>query len=159
MNNETNPPQVKPKKKGLNQAQKKFLIGSLILVGAITYLIYSAIDTSANYYYKVAEVKAMGSRAMNMALRLEGKVAPGTIANDAANLKLRFEVVDDSKASIRVYYEGMAPDMLQDDIDVVVEGSLDSSGQLVATRVLTSCPSRYDAAEEAKEAKESEKSI
>lgn len=134
----------------MNPAQKKFAVGATILVGAIGYLIYSAIGASGSYYYKVAEVLAMGDRAMNISLRVEGKVAPGTIEADKTNLKHTFEVTDDSGKSIPVYYEGVPPDMLQDDIAVVVEGELDNSGRIVATRVLTSCPSRYDAAEEMK---------
>ena len=132
-------------------AQKKFFTGAAIIVLAIGYLIYSAIDTSANYYYTVAEVKSMGDRALGVALRLEGNVAVGTIKSDTTNLKWNFDVVDESEQSIPVYYEGVAPDMLKDEIAVVVEGKLNDKGQLVATKVLTSCPSRYDAAEDVKQ--------
>ena len=87
-------------------AQKKFFTGAAIIVCAIGYLIYSAIDTSANYYYTVAEVKSMGDRALGIALRLEGNVAVGTIKADSTNLKWNFDIVDESEQSIPVYYEG-----------------------------------------------------
>ncbi len=142
--------QARPARRAMNSAQKKFAVGAVIIIGAIGWMIYSAIDTSANYYYKVSEVKAMGKSAMGISLRVEGKVLENSIDNDEQNLKIRFSVIDDSKESIPVFYKGIAPDMLQDDIKVMVEGKLDDNGTLVASRVLTSCPSRYDAAEELK---------
>lgn len=141
----------------MNPAQKKFMIGALIIVAAIGYMIYAAVEQSSHYYYTLSEVKAMGERAKGRSLRVEGKIAPGTIAPDATKLKWRFEVKDRKKESsmtLPVYYEGVAPDMMQDDIDVVVEGKLDEQGTLVATTVLTSCPSRYDPAGELKKGME-----
>ncbi|MBI4665632.1 MAG: cytochrome c maturation protein CcmE [Nitrospinae bacterium] len=131
-------------------AQTKFLAGSLIIVGAIGYLIYTGIQASGSYYKTVSEVTALGSRASNMSLRLEGKVVPGTIERDTSNLKLNFHITDKSKKTIPVFYEGIVPDMFQDNIDVVVEGKLADNGKFVATKLLTSCPSRYDAAKEMK---------
>jgi cytochrome c-type biogenesis protein CcmE len=144
----TTPAPPRPRK--TTAAQKKFYVGAAIIVGAIGFMIYSAADTSSNYYYKVSEVIAMGARAEGIPLRIEGKVTPGSINNDAANLKLAFSAYDDSGSSIPVLYEGIAPDMMKDDIAVVVEGKINAQGTIVATRVLTSCPSRYDAAEEMK---------
>ncbi|MBF0291498.1 MAG: cytochrome c maturation protein CcmE [Nitrospinae bacterium] len=139
-----------PRKASGNSAQKKFLVGSAIIVGAIAYLIYTGVQASGSYYRTVSEVVAMGSAASNMSLRLEGKVSPGTIEKDTANLKLNFQITDKSNKSIPVYYEGVVPDMFHDNIDVVVEGKLGQDGKFVATKLLTSCPSRYDAAKEMK---------
>ncbi|MDH5638095.1 MAG: cytochrome c maturation protein CcmE [Nitrospinota bacterium] len=136
----------------MNKAQKKFLAGASIIVLAIGYLIFTGVNASGSYYYTVSEVQSMGPKARNIFLRLEGSVLPGSIANDAANLKLRFRIVDKSKQSMPVEYKGTAPDMFQDETSVVVEGKLAENGTLIATKLLTSCPSRYDAAKEMKEA-------
>jgi cytochrome c-type biogenesis protein CcmE len=133
-----------------NNAQKKFMAGSAIIVSAIGYLIYTGVQASGSYYKTVSEVVAMGSAASSVSLRLEGKVAPGTIEKDTSNLKLNFHLMDKSSKSIPVYYEGVVPDMFHDNIDVVVEGKLSGNGRFVATKLLTSCPSRYDAAKEMK---------
>jgi cytochrome c-type biogenesis protein CcmE len=37
------------------------------------------------------------------------------------------------------------PDMFADGRDVIVEGKLTPSGEITATQVLTSCPSKYQA--------------
>ena len=139
-----------PRRAAGNSAQKKFLAGSAIIVGAIAYLIYTGVQASGSYYRTVSEVVAMGSAASNMSLRMEGKVVAGTIVKDTSNLKLNFNITDKSGKSIPIYYEGVVPDMFHDNIDVVVEGKLAQDGKFVATKLLTSCPSRYDAAKEMK---------
>ncbi|VAX21332.1 hypothetical protein MNBD_NITROSPINAE02-156 [hydrothermal vent metagenome] len=133
----------KPKK-----GQKKFAIGAAIIVGAIGYLMYAGVQASSVYYFTVDEVLSMNSTEKKMALRMEGKVKPGSIEKDMTSLKLSFKIIDDSMKSIPVYYQGTVPDMFQDDIDVVVEGKFSSDGRFVANRLLTSCPSKYEAAEE-----------
>ena len=135
----------------MNKAQKKFMAGASIIVLAIGYLIFTGVKASGSYYYTVSEVAALGPKAKTVFLRLEGKVLAGTIANDAANLKLAFRIIDKSNQSMPVVYKGAAPDNFQEGTNVVVEGHIDDSGQLVATKLLTSCPSRYDAAKEMKE--------
>jgi len=138
------------RKKGFNKAQKKFAIGGVILGGAILYLMITGINASSSYYYTVAEVIAMGDSATSKGLRLEGKVATGTIEQDTTNLKLKFNIVDESEGAIPVFYEGITPDMFQEEIDVVVEGSLNKDGLFVAKRLLTSCPSKYEASKDVK---------
>lgn len=137
------------KNKGVSKAQRKFMIGAAILVGAIAYLMFAGIKASGTYYHTVSEVLSMGAKAQRASLRLEGKVAPGSIVNDTANLKLQFSIIDESEKSMTVVYKGVTPDMFQEDIDVVVEGHVNSEGLFIADRLLTSCPSRYEAAEEA----------
>lgn len=137
-------------KSGLNKAQKKFLVGAVLIVGAIAYLIVAGVQASSVYYHTVDEVLAMGSEAENKGLRMEGKVVAGSIEKDSANLKLTFKIIDDSLKSMSVYYKGTTPDMFQEDIDVVVEGKLSKDGRFIANRLLTSCPSKYEAAEEVK---------
>jgi len=137
--------------KGLNKAQKKFFIGASLLVFAIGFLIYSGVKASGTYYYTVSEVLSMNPGAQKAGLRLEGKVIPGSIKKDTENLKLNFVITDDSKKSMTVLWEGVAPDMFQDNIDVVVEGSVDQEGRFIANKLLTSCPSKYEAAKEVKE--------
>lgn len=139
-----------PRRAGVNNAQKKFMVGSTIIVGAIGYLIYTGVQASGSYYRTVSEVAAMGPAASSVSLRLEGKVVPGSVEKDASNLKLSFRLTDKSQKSIPVHYEGVIPDMFHDNMDVVVEGRLSPEGGFVATKLLTSCPSRYDAAKEMK---------
>ncbi len=127
------------------------MVGASILVLAIGYLIFSGVKASGTYYYTVSEVLSMSPNADKSGLRLEGKVSPGTIAKDEANLLLNFHIIDESEKSMPVQYKGVTPDMFQENIDVVVEGSVNKDGRFIADRLLTSCPSKYEAAEQVKE--------
>ena len=136
---------------GMNKAQKKFIVGAALLVFAIVYLIFTGVKASGTYYYTVSEVATMSPGQRTSGLRLEGRVAPGTIIKDSANLKLTFDITDESNASITVEYKGVTPDMFQEEIDVVVEGAVSKEGRFIANKLLTSCPSKYEAADKVKD--------
>ncbi|MFW2331805.1 MAG: cytochrome c maturation protein CcmE [Nitrospinota bacterium] len=137
----------------LNKTQKKVAIGSLLIVTVIGYLIYSAAQSNANYYQTVCEAKKLSANKSKR-LRLEGKVASGSLKQDSQSLKISFLLKEDpAKGSncneeIAIDYQGVAPDLMQEDITVIAEGTFLNSGSFKADRLLTSCPSRYDAAKE-----------
>jgi cytochrome c-type biogenesis protein CcmE len=49
----------------------------------------------------------------------------------------------DGQARIPVHYKGVKPDMFQTGVDVIVEGRIGHDGVLVASTLMTSCPSKY----------------
>ena len=128
----------------MNKGQKKILIGALAIVGAISFLIYSGIKETSVYFLTVTEAT---TAAPNQDLRIGGKVENGSIKRDADALGALF-VLTDEGAQIPIKYKGTLPDMFQDDTEVVVQGKFDSSGLFKAHTLLTSCPSRYEAADE-----------
>lgn len=137
-----------------NPAQKKFAIGAAGMALAIGYLVYSAFQSGAKYYHTVCEAKEVARAGSTLALRLEGKVVEGSLLSNPSNLELSFDLGEDrtravcsDNESIHVKYRGVTPDLMSEAITVIVEGSFDSSGVFIAERLLTSCPSRYDAAE------------
>src|SRR5215475_7934772 len=139
----------------------RFVIGSLLIVAAIAYLITTSIRNTYEYYLTVNEVGARRAELGGQTLRIAGRVKPGCIAWDPSSLTLRFamipipepaadgavqKVVSTDPASFNVTCVGEPkPDMLADDRDVIVEGRLSGSGDVTATQVLTSCPSKYQA--------------
>ena len=139
----------------------RFVIGSALIVAAVAYLITTAIRNTSEYYLTVDEVAARQADLGGQALRIAGRVKPGTISWDPSSLTLKFAmvqipdaqgggavkpVVATDPASFSVTCAGEPkPDMLADGRDVIVEGKLTPSGEIVATQVLTSCPSKYQA--------------
>lgn len=126
----------------MKKTQTKFLVGSLIVVGAISYLVYAGIKETSVYYLTVSEVSSIAKPGEDF--RMEGKVVPGSIKKDANSMGAQF-LITDSKKEIPISYKGIIPDMFSDDIDVVVQGMLDPEGLFNAHTLLTSCPSRYEA--------------
>ncbi|MHB8381435.1 MAG: cytochrome c maturation protein CcmE [Candidatus Binataceae bacterium] len=137
----------------------RFVIGTALVVGAIVYLITTAIRSTSEYYLTVNEVAGRQAELVGQPLRIAGRVKPGTIAWDPATLTLQFGMIPipdpnadpavrpvstAEPASYTVTCAGEPkPDMLADNRDVIVEGKLDSDGHITATQVLTSCPSKY----------------
>lgn len=122
--------------------RKRFLIGGIVILLAVAYLGYRGFEGSATYYLTVSEVKEQGGRIAGENVRVNGRVAPGSVDWDAENNILRFVLVDEEKG-LSVLYKGIVPDAFKADSNVVVEGGLESDGVFHADAILTRCPSKY----------------
>ena len=132
----------------MTKKQVKFTSASLIIVAAVFYLIYTGINQTSVYFFTVSELINKKATIAEEGVRVNGTVVPGSIDQDKSNLKVNFKITD-SKKNLLVYYEGIIPDMFKENIDVVVEGTVDQKGNLNANTLLTACPSKYE--EEKKE--------
>jgi cytochrome c-type biogenesis protein CcmE len=122
--------------------KKRFLIGGLIILLAISYLAYTGFRSSEAYYYTVSEVTQQGSLVYGKTLRISGKVAPDSVSAETANLTLDFSITEGGN-NIPVVYHGVTPDTFHADSDIVVEGQLNPQGVFQASSILTKCPSKY----------------
>jgi cytochrome c-type biogenesis protein CcmE len=132
------------KQKGLASKQLKFLIGGLVILAAVGYLIFAAASGSAAYYMTVDEIVARGPATRNV--RVSGFVVGESIIWDARDLRLQFEITDDS-GRLPVLYSGARPDMFRDGAEVVVEGKLGGEGVFEAQTMILKCPSKYEEAQ------------
>jgi cytochrome c-type biogenesis protein CcmE len=139
----------------------RFAIGAGLIIGAIGYLIVTAVRNTAEYYLTVNEVKARQPELSGQMLRVAGRVKAGNIAWNPETLTLAFDMVppppvDDAGAALKtvaatvdppvfhVICRGQPkPDMFAPNRDVIVEGRLAANGTIEARQVLTSCPSKY----------------
>jgi cytochrome c-type biogenesis protein CcmE len=141
----------------------RFYIGGALIVLAIAYLIVSSIRSTSEYYLTVDEVSARQSQLGGEPIRVAGRVKPGTISWEPNTLTLKFAIVPipepapagpvrpvsvnapaPDPVSFRVICAGQPkPDMLAPGRDVIVEGKLGADGVIIATQVMTSCPSKY----------------
>ena len=128
----------------MTKKQIKFASGSLVIVATIIYLIYTGISQTSVYFLTVSELIDQKNTIPDEGVRVNGTVVPGSIDKDSSNLKVSFKITD-SKKNLFVHYEGIIPDMFKDNIEVVVEGTIDKNGNLIANTLLTSCPSKYEA--------------
>jgi len=127
----------------------RFLAGSLVIVGAIGYLMFVGIRETSSYYLNVDELVLKRGEYENVPLRVAGRVQAGTIDWDAKSLRLRFAIgafptAKKPDLSVPVAFTGIKPDMFTDGRDVIVEGRY-RDGVIEANQVLTSCPSKYEA--------------
>ncbi len=119
--------------------------GVLVLAIAAVGLTLSALRTSITYFYTPSELIALAD-APTRAIRLGGLVADGSVAygETASNQSAMVSfVVTDGGASTTVRYEGILPDLFREGQGVVVQGSLDDSGALMADTVLAKHDENY----------------
>jgi len=121
---------------------KPKLFAALGILGVgFSYLVYGAVKEASTYSVPIGEVQAFS--AQRDEVRVIGKVKPGSIAKHPSGLGVSFVLMDET-GTIPVSYKGTVPDMLRENGQVIVQGTL--QGQMFqAKTLLTSCPSRYTA--------------
>ena len=122
----------------------KIIIGTLVIVAALGWLIFGSMGNTTVYYLTVSELRAQPNIETEKGYRVTGYVDTTSIEWDAENIKLGFRMFEESD-SLRVIYNGIAPDQLRDAQQVVVEGKFDGEGQFQANKLLLKCPSKYEA--------------
>ncbi len=148
----------------------KFVIGGILILGAVVFLIWTSTAASAEYFLTVDELNAKGSGVVDKNLRVSGAVIGDSIQYDAQNLALSFEVahvpadnlaiesegglaevlhqavMDPSRARIKVVYVGPKPDLLRNEAQAIVTGHMGEDGVFYAEELLLKCPTRYEEA-------------
>jgi len=126
----------------------QFVAGGFAIAGAVGFLMYTGIQETSAYYLNLDEFLPQRESLSGVPVRIAGKVRGGTVEYDLRTLRLDFALgapgQADSGDFLPVSYTGIKPDMFSDGRDVIVEGKY-ASGVLRAEKVLTSCPSKYEA--------------
>jgi cytochrome c-type biogenesis protein CcmE len=145
----------------------KFLVGGLLIVGAIVYLIVTTMSSTAQYFYTIGELQAKGASAVGKNLRASGAVLGDSITYDPKSLTITFVManisndnkaidaagglaaalhqaaIDPKGAHLKVVYVGAKPDLLKNEAQAIVTGKLGADGVFYADELLLKCPTRY----------------
>lgn len=148
----------------------KFVIGGLLILGAVVFLIWSSTAATSEYFLTVDELRAKGPEIVDRNLRVSGAVIGDTIQYDAQTLTLTFEVahvpgdqavledegglaqalhqavVDPTRSRIKIVYVGPMPDLLRHEAQAIVTGKLGEDGVFHADELLLKCPTKYEEA-------------
>ena len=131
----------------------KFIIGGVVLIGALVYLVVNAMSGNTQLYKTVDEFYADKERLAGRDLRVAGWVVGESIQFtqvDAANSRLEFDIVDDvnnpHQALHVVVLNEPKPDLLQDQAQALVEGRADANGVFESNPggLMLKCPTRYE---------------
>ncbi|NQS91635.1 MAG: cytochrome c maturation protein CcmE [Chloroflexi bacterium] len=148
----------------------KFIIGGVVIVGAIIFLIISSLNASAQYFLTVDEVVSKSSLGEldGRNIRVSGAVLGETIAYDIDNLGLSFTiahvpadnqlladegglaqalhnaVTDSTRSQMEVVYTGPIPDLLQNEAQAILTGEVLPNGTFQADEILLKCPTKYE---------------
>ena len=148
----------------------KFVIGGMLILGAVVFLIWTATASTSEYFLTIDELNAKGSSIVDKNLRVSGAVIGDTIQYDADTLTLTFEVahvsgdnaqletegglavalhqavMDPSRQRMKIVYIGPMPDLLRHEAQAIVTGHIDAEGIFHADELLLKCPTKYEEA-------------
>lgn len=93
-----------------------------MLIGIAGFMIYQALSSSLVYFILPSEYAAKAHEFDGRRLRLGGIVQTGSVGYDQQELQLTF-LVTDSFQSYPVRHRGTPPELFQENVGVVVEGS------------------------------------
>jgi len=148
----------------------KFVIGGLLILGAVVFLIWTSTAASAEYFLTIDELNAKGSGIVEKNLRVSGAVIGDSIQYDAQSLTLSFDVahvpadnlaietegglaevlhqavMDPGRSRMKVVYVGVKPDLLRNEAQAIMTGHIGEDGVFYAEELLLKCPTRYEEA-------------
>lgn len=148
----------------------KFIVGGLLIVAAIAYLIFTSTRASAQYFLTVDELAARKGEVAGRDLRVSGAVLGDTIQYDPQTLTLKFTVahvpgdnkeieaqgglaevlhqatIDPNRERLEVIYVGPKPDLLRNEAQAIMTGTLGEDGAFHAEELLLKCPTKYEEA-------------
>jgi len=151
----------------LKKKNTKLIIGIVIIIAAVVYLIASSTLSQSQYFLTVEELQSNQAEYVGKNVRMSGAVLGDTIEYDPQTLELTFQVAqipgdhrvieqmggmsvvlaqaahDPSLPKMTIHYVGPRPDLLKDEAQAIITGSLDENGIFQASELLLKCPSKY----------------
>lgn len=135
--------EIRPSSRGKFPAKMRFIIAGLIIVSAVGYMIYAAIQSGSEYFTTTSEIAAMGSKAVGQQMKIGGQVLEGTVQQERGSDKISF-VISDGAKELPIAYTGVIPDAFQPGAGVILEGKLGADGTFQANVMLAKCASKYE---------------
>jgi cytochrome c-type biogenesis protein CcmE len=123
-------------------AKATLAIAGVVAAGALLYVAFLSVSTTWQYYVLVDECQEQADHFRGKRLRVSGRVATGSLSV-APDRRSAFFVLAGAAHQIPVTCSGPLPDNLAENIDVVVEGTLQDDDHLQGQRVITRCASKY----------------
>jgi cytochrome c-type biogenesis protein CcmE len=148
----------------------KIIVGMVAIATAVIYLIISSTQASSEYFLTVDEVLSKQEMYTGKNIRLSGVVLGDSIQYDSSTLTLSFTIahisgnnadlekagglaaalheaaIDPARKKIKVVYKGVKPDLMKDEAQAIVTGTLAADGSFNASEVLMKCPTKYEGA-------------
>jgi cytochrome c-type biogenesis protein CcmE len=118
------------------------VVGATVVGGALLYLAVAGIGGNLVYFLTPTEVLEKGQTAYDVSFRLSGEVEPGSVDWNAEAGELWFRIRDEQNAIV-VVSRGVPPQMFQDGMEVIVEGSLDPEGVFQSTNLMVKHSNEY----------------
>jgi cytochrome c-type biogenesis protein CcmE len=133
---------MKTQRAGVLKSEWKLLFAGIAVACVIGYMAILGGATTWQYYLTVEECLTEAPSLPGRRIRVNGTITSGSlsVAKDRTSATFRLNGV---QRNLAVVCSGPLPDNLAEDIQVVVQGELQTSGWLKGEQVLTRCASKY----------------
>jgi cytochrome c-type biogenesis protein CcmE len=107
----------------------------VIILAALSYMIYGGMQEAIVYFVTPSELKANEHSSGDKFLRMGGMVVKGTMQKDLSTLTYRFDLTDGT-VTFPVFFKGVPPDLFTEGKGAVVEGRIGKDGVFQATLIM-----------------------
>lgn len=142
----------------------KFYVAIAVIIGVMGALIYFTTTSSAVYYMKPSELisKVESDKAIHEdRVRIGGLVVDEELKGDNVGRNWVFHLTDErgdtknklvmvgldktkKSETVKVKYDGIAPDTFKAGGMAIVEGKYNKDGEFIADQLIAKCPSKYE---------------
>ena len=129
----------------MSQQTSKYLkFGGAIalIVVALGYLAWTAVEESKSYYVTIKQLHEMGDKSYERNLRVAGNVVPGSIRQVGTSADF---TLTENGETLKVAYKGSEPppDTFKDNSQALALGKFGKDGVFHATELQAKCASKY----------------
>jgi len=123
--------------------RQRLLTVALILsgVGLAVGLALQAFEENLLFFYSPTQVLA-GEPPAERKFRVGGLVAADSVSREPGELEVRFDVTDNQN-TVRVFYNGVLPDLFREGQGIIANGTLQADGNFRAEEVLAKHDENY----------------
>ncbi|MCH8184942.1 MAG: cytochrome c maturation protein CcmE [Chloroflexi bacterium] len=126
----------------------KFLIGMVVLIGAMGYFAFMAFQSATVYYYTVSEMSEVGPTPDGRLVRVSGKLIPDSFTRGDGTTVASFSLTDGTQV-LQATHDGVIPELFfNEHSDIILEGSHTPGGVFQSQNVIVKCPSKYVAVDD-----------
>lgn len=105
----------------MRRRKRWLLVAAVVLAVVLGFVAYSFFSHSGTATLTISELRSQAESLYNQPVRVEGKVASGSINWDDKTNGIRFTLTDD-KENLIIVYTGFVPDNFKPEVDLVVTG-------------------------------------
>ena len=122
------------------------IVFGLLALGGMALLLLTDAGNLFTYSTKVTDVVGKKDELAGRALRVEGKLTPGSIEFREDPCAWHFKIQEKGTVLPVSFNECVVPDTFRDgfDLTVVVEGQVTTAGVFEASKIIPRCPSKYE---------------
>lgn len=124
------------------KSRNRLIIVTIIILGIVGGLVAYALISGDYSYYKTVKELRRDPSLVGVSVRVGGEVEKGSLNLDKKGYHFK---IAQGKESIKVNYQGKLPDTFEEGILVIADGKYKKGYQVDATKIITKCPSKYEA--------------